>query len=624
MKAKQFKLMAFCLMSALSIGFISCGGDDDDHAVSTSYNVPAGTVQRLAQEVIGNWDEGYVTEDGVFLYKKNESTSATRRLAAAEPAKNTELLYFSNKDQSIQASLLINKEDNRPVQFVMKDGTLKFSFLSDEVLELVFQQGSDLQYVDQISYDKAALDAALQQADYKTGLQRSLFYLVKVCDLNKLASYPTVVAALKYFSKAFDLDYSYSETISPADAGLSTNADGTVIVAVSGEQFESEVVEKVYSTITVWTGKASFKVGGSSCTLSGTVFCSDPMFAEVGEFGIVCDENPDNLYLGRAEFEGKGALKDGNNFDVDIRGLKSLTTYYYRAYYKFNNETGNGDLILDPAQQVNNTTLYDGITKEFTTDENRLTVDVVMLMDISASMSDEISMVKNSATSFYNLFKERCDAANIHLLGLNAQVITFSDINVDGAEGLTASGIYNLQNDEEKAAFENFVNDISLSYGGDPPESALEALGTAFSRSDWGVDDGFHRQVFILWTDASYKVVNSDIWAGNASKEGYRAFAYDEVQGLWNAMPTGRRLILFAPYGQYDGTIDGDWRNFDAWKNVLHVENTYENLSNISISLDYIISELTGKESEESHIPAKYAAAYRSGKPVVRTGSNNR
>ena len=155
MKAKQFKLMAFCLMSALSIGFISCGGDDDDHAVSTSYNVPAGTVQRLAQEVIGNWDEGYVTEDGVFLYKKNESTSATRRLAAAEPAKNTELLYFSNKDQSIQASLLINKEDNRPVQFVMKDGTLKFSFLSDEVLELVFQQGSDLQYVDQISYDKA-------------------------------------------------------------------------------------------------------------------------------------------------------------------------------------------------------------------------------------------------------------------------------------------------------------------------------------------------------------------------------------------------------------------------------------------------------------------------------------
>ena len=615
-------------MAALAaIAFSACSSSDDDEgSMSEGYNVSEGEIMDLNEEALGNWDKGYVVKSGVFLSKVNggSSVSGTRRLASAdEKVLNTETLFFSNKEGTVKATLLINKEDNRPLQFVMKDCVLNFSFLNDEVLELVYQDGSGLKYVDQIQYNKEALDAALAAADYKNGLQNSIFYFVKVTDLSKLVSYPSVVAAIKYFHEALGLHYNGNETTAQ-EAGVSVGSDGVANVAKEAEQFENEVSEKVYNTITIWTGQASFKVGGSSCTLSGTVFCSDPLFAEAGEFGILCDKDPDKLVLGQAEFEGTGTLKDGNNFDVDFRGFKSLTTYYYRAFYKFKDGATRGDLVLDAKQKANETTIYDQTIKQFTTDENRLTVDVVMVMDISGSMSGEINMVKNNATSFYNLFKEKCDAADIHLVGLNAQVITFSDINVDGEDALTASGVYNLQNAEEKSAFESFVDDISLSYGGDAPESALEALGTAFSRPDWGTDDGFHRQVVILWTDATYKVVNTNIWGGSDTKEGYRAFTYDEVYSLWNAMPTGRRMILFAPYGQSDASIDGDWRNFDSWKNVLHIESTESNLRNFGTSLDFIISELTGKESTESAMPARYARLYSAGKRPVVTGNANR
>ncbi len=620
------KKLTLWLLAAVSfLAFSACSSHDDDSVSAGTYNVDSGTLHSLVKSAIGDWDEGYVTENGVFLLKDNSiEPSATRRLADADATGlNIRTLFFSNRDGSVKASLLVNKDDNRPLQFIMEDCVLNFSFLNDEVLELVFKKGTDLEYVDQINYDKAALDLALENADYENGLQKSLFYFARVTDLSKLASYPTVVAAIKYFNEVLGLHYSGTE-VTAEEVGLEVNSDGVADVVADADKFEEQVVEKVQYTVTIWTGKASFKVGGSSCTLSGTVFCSDPYFAEAGEFGILCDKNPENLKIGVAEYQGTATLKDDSNFDVDFRGFKPLTTYYYRAFYKFKEDVSTGDLVLDESQKVDETTIYDQTIKQFTTDENNLTVDVVMLMDISGSMSGEISMVKSNATSFYSLFQERCEAADINLLGLNAQVITFSDINVDGAEGLSVSEVYNLKNEDEKSAFESFVNGISLSYGGDTPESALEALGTAFSRSDWGVDDGFHRQVFILWTDASYKVVNTNIWGGNEEKAGYRAFAYDEVYQLWDAMPTGRRMILFAPYGQFESSIDGDWQNFDSWKNVLHIESSYENLRNFGTSLDYIINELTSKESSESYMPAQFARMYSAGKRVMRTGSNNK
>lgn len=578
------------------IGFTACSSNSDDGGKQGGGTNAVTGIKKLSPTLLGDWDEGFATSKGSFLIKEY-GTPASAKLRKAEGS-STELLtrtiYFSTVDGSTKAMLLVSKETNRPIQLVMNEGILNFSFLNDNTLELVFKRGSDISYVNQIEYDKASLDAALSAARYTNNLQLSLFYFVKVVDTSKISSYPAVVAAANYFKQILDMSFDASSVATAEEAGVSTS------FANEANNFESSYVKNTYSTITMWTGKASFKVGGSSCTLSGTVFCVDPAFADCGEFGIVCDKDQNKLFVDQAEFVGEGELTDDANFDVDFRGLTATTTYYYRAYYKFNDgATSYGSLILDPVQKVSDNVEYDKIVKSFKTDENKLTVDVVMCMDISGSMSSEINMVKSNALSFYSQFKEKCDAANIYLNGLNTQVVTYSDINVDGDEALSISETFNLTDEEQQAAFKEYVDGISLSYGGDVPESGLEALMAAFKR-DWGVDDGYHRQVVILWTDAPYKTVNTGIYQKEDGDgewyDVYTPYEYDVVKATWDSMPTGRRMIIFAPYGcSYDN--GGAWDLMDDWKNVIHEKNTSDNLSNFSNSLDYIISELTSKET---------------------------
>ena len=636
---KNFKLL-FAAVALL--GFAACSSSDDasENNGEFHYNpekqeaktkISTGKLVKLNSEALGSWDEGYVTENGIYLRKKNDAVALEVRgektRATADTPLNAETLYFTNADASVQASVLVNKDDLRPLQLILKEGTLNFSFLSDEVLELVFKSGTSMTYIDQIPYDKTALDAALQAANYENDLQKALFYFAKVTDINKLTSYPTVVASVRYFCEVINFTYDADVTVTAEEAGIEVTEKGEIAAVTKAETFEEQVIAKVYTTLSVWTGKASFKVGGSSCTLSGTVFCADPSFSEVGSVGIVCDADPNKLYVGQAEFEGKAQLKDGQNFDVDFRGFKAETTYYYRAFYKFNDNVNPDDLAItiDANQRGKDGVCYDTTTKQFTTDENKLYVDVVMCMDISGSMSDEINMVKQNAIDFYNLFNDKCVAANIKLLGLTTQVVTFSDINVDREQALNESDIYDLKDANQKAAFESFVNNIYLAGGGDGPESGLEALAAAFHRESWGVNDGYHRQVIILWTDAPYKTINEGIYQKLVVDEKgdpvldefqnyvyepmYTAYSYDEVYAMWNKMPTGRRMILFAPASTWGESNAGSWSNMDEWKNVYREENSYESFNDFGKSLDYIITELTGKEKDSDSEGGKVKAS---------------
>lgn len=604
------KINLFLIGVAALLVFAACSKNDAGYyqPVNTT-----GQIKMLNPGAVGTWDEGYVADNGVYLMKSSAKAPSARRKAPAAEEAGTEMLYFSSSDGATRAMLLINKENNRPLQLVMNDGTLNFSFLGDNVLELVFKRGSDISYVDQITYDKEAIEAALAAADYKNNLQQSLFFYDAVMDVSKLTAYPTVVAVTTFFREIINFKFDGSSTLTAAQAGLPADPTGVATVVAAADAFEAAYVDKVYNTITIWTGKASFKVGGSSCTLGGTVFCADPSFADAGDFGIVCDQDKSKLFFGQAEFQGQAVMTDDQNFEVEFRGFNPKTTYYYRAFYKFKDGVAYGDLVLDPAQ-VNpaDGVAYDVVIKEFVTGEYKYTVDVVMLMDISGSMSDELGMVKENAKDFYNLFKGKCDEKNINLLGLTTQVVTFSDINVDREYALNKSDVYNMLVEEEHNAFETYVNQIDLTYGGDTPESALEALATAFQRSSWGPDDGLHRQVFILWTDATYKTINEGICMNYEydedgqpiyDEEGYpvgtpmyTAWSYDQVHAMWDGMPSGRRMILFAPYGTWGDSNEGDWALMDEWKNVYHEANSTESFNNFGKSLDYIIEEMIGKE----------------------------
>ncbi len=209
-----------------------------------------------------------------------------------------------------------------------------------------------------------------------------------------------------------------------------------------------------------------------------------------------------------------------------------------------------------------------------------LSVDVVMCIDVTGSMSDVIGTVKNNAIAFYDQFKACCSNQGIELRALTTQVIGFRDKNED-ASWLEKSATFTLP--DQATAFETFVNSLRANGGGDTPESGLEALQAAFNKSDWGVDDGHHRQVVILWTDAPYLIGT------------YASVTLDELASKWNTLPSGRRLVLFAPNGTCDH--GGNWNALDSWVNVMHETNISKGFNDFQYILKAIIGELTASSA---------------------------
>lgn len=584
----NFLKSGLLMMSVAMMGsiFSSCSGKEGPSAPSVNDDLSGvdGLVS-LTSEMLGDvWDEGYVSSEGYVLAKGLGS------LTKAEiDEDDTTCVGVMSADKKTTVYLFI-AEDGLPAQLVSGDYTLYFNFLNNETLELTLSNGSTLDYVTSVACDVAALKEALASRNYARLFQVRLASVVELL---------TAVTIPSQFVKAVDLFRSLCgmQMASDPDATLQDLIDSGVLkeggmadfVEEVTQEFNDVVVDVKYA-IVLWTGKASFKVGGTSCTLSGTIHCASPMFNQYGTYGIVCDTDPDNLYIDSAEYVGKGYQNGiSTHFDVDFRGLKANTTYYYRAYYQFNSDN-HGELSFkygDPDANL----AYDTVTKEFTTGDNILTVDVVMCIDATGSMSGIINTVKENAISFYDAFNDKCIDNGIQLSGLNNKVIAFRDKNVDLGDSWTPvwweeSEYYALP--EQKEEFDSFVSNLYADGGGDEPESSLEALMGAFEALENAIDDGYHRQVVILWTDANY-----------LQGEEYTDLVPEDVLAKWNTLSSGRRLILFAPdpieewFGEgYNG---GSWGVFDKEKNVIRSSNVSASFYDFDYILDSIIEELIGK-----------------------------
>lgn len=137
---------------------------------------------------------------------------------------------------------------------------------------------------------------------------------------------------------------------------------------------------------------------------------------------------------------------------------------------------------------------------------------------------------------------------------------------------------------DQRSAFNSFIDGLYADGGGDTPESGLEALQAAFDKSDWGTDDGYHRQVIILWSDAPYLVGS------------YSNVSLSSLTSQWSSMPSGRRLILFAPYGT-DSSNGESWGNLDGWSNLIHESDLNSGFNDFDYIIKSIIGELTSKAS---------------------------
>jgi Mg-chelatase subunit ChlD len=115
-------------------------------------------------------------------------------------------------------------------------------------------------------------------------------------------------------------------------------------------------------------------------------------------------------------------------------------------------------------------------------------VNVVFLIDTTGSMDTYINGVKDRAIEFSNILASKGATYKLGLIG-------FGDLNEK-----EKPSVYNFTDDVPK--FQKQVKNIPRTYGGDIPESSLDALETgmellASSRSDAGT-----RNIFILITDA--------------------------------------------------------------------------------------------------------------------------
>lgn len=562
---------------------VSCKNDDEPGLSGEGDNLAKLGQIAMVTEDIGDWDKAYLTPDGYFLYRDGISAPAARE---GETDDKYDCLSYMSLDKKTKVNILLSKDDKLPAQIVFEDKTsLYFSYLDDEpeeetVLELVYDGGGKMEKIGNYRYSYAEWETIKTQYAGEDILMQALSYFNFLVKESGCTS-SSIVGLTETFDDVLSLEISLDVDIDVL--ALEKDDEGFVFVSDINVVFDV-VVEKVFSELALWTGEASFKVGGSSCTLKGSIWCASQTFGDYGVYGIVCDTDKSKLKIdANPEFSGTGIQTD-KEFEVDFRGLQPRTTYYYRAYYKFNSsDHGNLKFVDNVEISSDGQVGYDTVIKEFTTGDNILNVDVVMCMDVTGSMSGLINTVKKNALNFYDIFEKACVESNIILSSLNTQVIAFRDKNED-KDWLLKSDVYAMPDDRE--LFSGFVNGLRATGGGDTPESGLEALDTAFSRDDWGKDDGYHRQVVILWTDAPYLTGSS-----------YTDLTLENVQLKWDSMPSGRRLVLFAPNGtQSNG---GSWSDLDSWINVMHLTDTSTGFENIDYVIDNIIGELTGKGKTE-------------------------
>ena len=128
------------------------------------------------------------------------------------------------------------------------------------------------------------------------------------------------------------------------------------------------------------------------------------------------------------------------------------------------------------------------------------TADIVFILDISGSMSDEISHVKNNIETFAQMIADR---------GVSARwsAITYSDyVEYPYAANEQTQTLLNGTSDwfTNVADYKTTISNIVLAGGGDTPEVAIDALlhaNTLSTRTD-------ARVFYILLTDADFKMDN--------------------------------------------------------------------------------------------------------------------
>jgi hypothetical protein len=198
-------------------------------------------------------------------------------------------------------------------------------------------------------------------------------------------------------------------------------------------------------------------------------------------------------------------------------------------------------------------------------------VDIVFVIDATASMRGVLDWVKNRSVSFNQDLRSMHRAVGKLFDRLRVRVIVYRDFLADAAgEALMSTEFLTLQYNrsvtlpDEIERFDAFMQAIEATGGGPGDrESGLEALAAAI-RSPWVIGATKRRQIIVVWTDGGTHDLDGGVW----KPPGYPADmprSFDELTDMWDGDQymdrNAKRLILFAPdiYAWTD--IANNWEN---------------------------------------------------------------
>jgi hypothetical protein len=193
-------------------------------------------------------------------------------------------------------------------------------------------------------------------------------------------------------------------------------------------------------------------------------------------------------------------------------------------------------------------------------------VDIVLCIDVTASMRPVLDSVKSSALSFHDRLQSVMAEKGKSIKQLRIKVIAFRDFGDRAEDAVEETGFLHLP--EQAGEYQDFVLGLQPSGGGDIPESGMEALALAV-QAPWERGLDRRRHVIVIFTDAPAHKLG----AAAASAAGYYpqsiAQTEDELFEQWGyqssqsaVMENGaKRLLIFAPDAEPWQGIADDWNN---------------------------------------------------------------
>ena len=263
----------------------------------------------------------------------------------------------------------------------------------------------------------------------------------------------------------------------------------------------------------------------------GNVCAGYALFADVSnssasEYSVVLNS------LLETEDEAK-KIEIGKKYCFNIFAYKKI---YGKNYYY---ELLDNPVIFEGISTTNSSTVN---STEPITYNNEL--DIVFIVDLSGSYWDDLATFKDKSTDIINAIKASLSDDVTLKIGLTS-FVDYPDYG--------SSSDYSFKNElsltEKTDEFVHAINNLKTYYGGDEPESQLEALYQTITLDDMGWNDDAIK-IILLFTDASFH--DSDV------ETTYPGHGSTDVKALLDAKN-------IAVIGMASGYVSEDLEKISNW-----------------------------------------------------------